>query len=88
MYLVHSALNLQLKIVGMLHTFFGDKAEVTNSRSLGKIYVKVKEDAGFKDKNFPLTPEQLAEGVVGGGVVLGLDGKTFCIQVTELPEKP
>ncbi len=86
-FFVQGAGNLQLQINKLLADFFGDKAEV-RGWSDGKLYVKVKPDAGFKDVEKRLTPEQIALGVIGGGLTLGMDGKTFCIQVSEIPDWP
>jgi hypothetical protein len=87
MYFVQGAGNLLDKICDVLQEYFGDKAEVRGWCD-GKLYVKVKDDAGFKDKHKRLSEEEIKMGVMGGGTVLGLDGKTFCIRVEEIKDYP
>lgn len=77
---VQSAGNLIFKINDLLKEYFGDKAEV-NWKD-GVVYVKVKE--GFPTVDTKLTSEQVAKGMMGGGRVDGLDGKSFAIEVTEI----
>ena len=87
MYYVQGAGNLLYKISDVLEEYFGDKAEVRGWCD-GKLYVKVKEDAGFKDEESRLSKEEIEKGVCGGGLKLGLDGKTFCIEVKEIKDWP
>lgn len=87
MYYVRGSANLQSEISKLLTDFFGDKAEV-RGWSDGKLYVKVKEDAGFKGKEDRLSKEEIEQGVCGGGIVEGLDGKLFCIQVSQIENWP
>ena len=82
MYYVTSDANLRYTIEELLDKFFGDKAEVRSES--GKLHVKFKEDAGFKDEHRYLTQEEIDQGVCGGGVKLGLDGKTFIISIEEV----
>ena len=86
-FFVNGAGNLRDQIRNILTAFFSDKAEVRGWNN-GKLYVKVKEDAGFKDQDFYLTEEEIKEGVFGGGRIEGMDGKTFKIEVTEIKDWP
>lgn len=79
---VQSAGNLVNKLSDILEEFFGDKAEVKWIN--GKLHVKVKENAGFVGEDHFLSAEEIAQGVCGGGRIDGLDGKTFCIEVSEI----
>ncbi len=87
MYYVQGAGNLTYKIHDVLEKYFGKKAEV-RGWSDGKLYVKVKPDAGFEDKEDRLSEDEVKKGVCGGGVMLGLNGKVFCIEVTEIEDYP
>ena len=87
MYYVTGAGNLRDKINDLLTDHFGDKAEVRFCTD-GKVYVKVKENAGFKDVEEFLSKEELEQGVCGGGIVKGMDGKVFKIDVTEVSNWP
>ena len=83
---VQSAGNLTYKIETALQKFFGDKAEVHWYN--GQVYVKIKPDAGFVTEDRYLTDEQIAQGVMGGGRIDGLDGKMFNIKVEEVKDWP
>ena len=80
MYYVTPQSNLSLILTDILQKHFGDKAEV---KWIGncKIEIKVKEDAGFKDEHKYLTQEEIDQGVYGGGLKCGLDGKSFIVEV-------
>lgn len=86
MYFVTGAGNLKGIAYNLIKDFFADKAEV-NIDSYGKLFVKVKEDAGFKDEEKLLTKRQIAEDFYGGGLIQGLDGKLFEIKVTEIKDE-
>lgn len=83
MYFVNSNSNFRNQVNIILTNAFAGKALVKISKD-GKLYVKVNEDAGFKDIEKRLTEEQLAQGVCGGGLTQGLDGKIFTIEVQEV----
>jgi hypothetical protein len=85
-FFVSSAANLRDHIENLLISYFDDKAEIRWHD--GKLYIKVKLDAGFKDIEKHLTQEEIDEDVCGGGIRQGLDGKTFRVDVTELQDFP
>lgn len=90
MYYVQGDGNLLGRIENLLKQYFGDKAEI-RGWSDGKLYVKVKPDAGFKDQeNLPEVPADTPEEDIpcGGGIILGLDGKIFTVEVKEIQQYP
>ena len=72
------------EIVKRLQESFGDKATVTLDASGDKITLAIKPGAGFKREEHRLTPEQINEGVCGGGITQAIDGMTFEIEVKQL----
>ena len=87
MYFVRPSGNLLYKIDEALKQYFGDKAEIRGWCD-GKLYVKIDENAGYKDEEKYLTKEEIDNGVIGGGLTQGMDGKTFCIEVSEIHDFP
>ena len=87
-FFVNSAGNLRDQICNILKNFFSDDKAEVRGWSDGKLYVKVKENAGFKDQDFHLNEEQIKEGCFGGGRIEGMDGKLFRIDVTEIKDWP
>lgn len=80
MYFLRSVDNLANHVADALKAHFGDKAEVGAGR--GMVAITVKD--GFPDFKDELSEDELARGVIGGGVIHGLDGKTFKITIEEI----
>lgn len=65
----------------LLSEKFGDK--VSFKEDGWTLQVKF-TDAGVPDEHHRLTPEQIAEGMFGGGLIEGLDGQGFKISIEGL----
>lgn len=85
-YFVSASATFRKKLTEVLTELFKGKVEISEKDYT--LTVKVGRDAGFKTVEERLTPEELAnpDFVTGGGIKLGLDGRTFLIEVREIKE--
>lgn len=85
MYFVSTESRLIYLLLDVLKEKFSDKADVTWEN--GHLFIKFKDDAGFKKEEDFLSKEEIEMGVVGGGLTLALDGCKLEIVVKEIKEE-
>lgn len=84
-FFVDSNKTLRDEIKALLTARFGaDKLEFKEDGH--KLYIRVAKNAGSPTQEFRLTQEEVDAGVCGGGTIEGLDGKDFCITISQLPD--
>lgn len=62
-----------------LDNYFGDHADVIVDQ--GNLAIKVQVESGFDEEIKRLTPEQIKNHVMGGGLTQGLNGREFTLKL-------